>query len=606
VQFTCPESTDVWLPVLTSRLENPRAQAALTYRVVARLRPNVTLEQARDDLARVTTDLGTDFSRTPGSRRIWLEPVHEYVVGAERPAVQLLTAIAALVFVVSCLNVAALLLAQMMERKRELAVQLTLGAGRWRIARQLLAESTVMAAIAAAGSLTVVGLFQPMLRAAMPPGTPRLDEIGIDPFMLVAFTALIALAIVFSTIVPGWRGSTINPGAEIVMTSRTATQARNAAHWRRGLVAAQIAVVMVLLVTGTLLLHSFWNLRQVDLGFDGERVFTAEMRLLDRKYIDEARLKSFQSDLLARVRSLPGVERASITSSVPMRGVDWTRLLPNGAVAKERDVDSDYFAVMGIPLLAGRTFTEADAASAPLVSIVSRSLALKLFGGRSPLGQMLDLNDRMLQIVGVVADVRNISIDSAGDPAYYIPRAQQSSTVICLVARTAAGAPDIGPAVRAIVSAIDPTQPIFNATTISGIVANSIADRRFYSLVTAAFAIITLLIAAGGLYGITAYGVAARMREIGIRTALGAEPRRIVAMLIEQEVRPVVAGLVLGVTFAFWTERLLQRFLFEVSGRDPLTYGGAAIWILLLTVAACVVPAARATAANPTVALRAE
>jgi predicted permease len=496
VQFSYPESTDVWLPLGSDRLDDPRMQDAIMYRVVARLRPDTTLQQAQQDLAAAKSAIGADLKLNMDRFTFWLEPVHENAVGAARPALQLLSAVAALVFLVACLNIAALLLAQTVERRREIAVRLALGAARWRIVRQQLVESTLLAAAAAAVSVVTVALLQRSLRAVMPPDFPRVDEISFD---LVTFTwvaLLVGLSIVLSTILPAWRSSGIDPGVEIAHSSRTATSSRAAAAWRHGLVAAQVVAVVVLLATGGLLLRSFWKLQQVDLGFDATRIFTAEMRLLDPRYFDQTTLKAFQAELLARVRALPGVERASITSSVPLRGVDWTRIISyrgERVAAKNRDVDPDYFAVMRIPLLAGRTFSEADAAGAVPVVIVSRSLAERLFPGENPLGKRLELTaKRDAQVVGVVGDVRNVRVESSGEPAFYVPRAQESTEIICLVVRTARAAPDLAPAVRAIVASMDRMQPVLNPTTIGGIVSDSIADRRFYAVATAAFAIVSL------------------------------------------------------------------------------------------------------------------
>ena len=409
VQFSYPESTDVWLPLEPRQLENPRMQDAIMYRLVARLRPDITLQQAHRDMAAVKASIATALNRDMSFVDFWLEPVHENVVGAVRPAIRLLGGVAALVFVVACLNVATLLLAQIGERRREIAVQLALGASRWRILRQLLTESGLTAIVAAAASVALVAAVQPVLRAAMPPGIPRVEEIGVDLPTLAWVTALVTLATVLSAIAPGWRSAAIDPGPEIASGSRTATASRGATVWRHGLVAVQVAVVVVLVVGGGLLLHSFWKLQHVELGFDGERVFTAEMRLLDPRYFDDARLKAFQSELLSRVRSLPGVQRASITSAVPLRGVDWTRAFTHHGqrlTAKERHVDPEYFAVMGIPLLAGRGFSDADIANVAPVAILSRSLAAQLFPGENPVGQRLVLNQKQQpEIVGLVGDV---------------------------------------------------------------------------------------------------------------------------------------------------------------------------------------------------------
>lgn len=611
VQFSYPESTDVWLPITIQQLENPRLQDAIMYRIVARLRPDVTFAQAQGDMAAVKTAIATELKRDyMNAITFWLEPVHEYAVGAARPAVQLLTAVSLLVFIVACLNVAALLLSQTAERRREIAVQLAIGASRPRIVRQLLSESTLTALIAGAISVAAVAVLQSLLKTALPPGIPRVDEIGIDLFTIGWATALVALAVIVSTIVPALRSSRLDPAAELAQNSRTATQSRAVTLWRHSLVATQVAIVLVLLVGGGLLLTSFWKLQQVDLGFAGERVFTAEMRLLNPLYFDEGRRRAFQDELLARVRALPGVAQASITSAVPLRGVDWTAAINHRGVrlaAQRRDVDPEYFDVMSIPLLTGRMFSTADSATSTPVAIVSRSLATRLFPGENPLGQRFGFDaKRQFEIIGVVGDVRSVRIESEGAPAFYVPRAQQSSELICLVVRTTPDAPDLGNAVRAIVASIDPMQPVMDATTVDQIVSESIADRRFYAAVTLAFAVVTLLLAAAGLYGVTSYGIVARTREIGVRTALGADRKRLVTLLVGQGIRPVGAGIAIGTVLAFWAVQFIEQFLFDMRGVDWLTFAAAACAVLTLSAGACLLPAIRAARLSPTVALRHE
>jgi putative ABC transport system permease protein len=607
VQFSYPDSTDMWL--LFGPQQSAAPLDAIAYRLVGRLRPDVTLQQAEQELVAAKQAIAADLKRNMDAFRFWLEPVHEHAVGAVRPAVLLIAAVAFLVFVVACLNVAVLLLAQTAERRRDTAIQVALGASRWRIIRQLFVESTLLAMAAATVSVTVVAALQPALRAAIPATFSRVREVAVDLATLGWMTALVTLGIVLSTVVPAWRSSDATSNEGMTTHGRASTHSHGAARWRHRLVATEVAIVVVMLVAGGLLLRSLWALQRVDLGFAGERVFTAEMRLLDPRYFDAARLKTFQTELLSRVRALPGVERASITSAVPLRGVDWTRVLTHRGervVAKQREIDPDYFGVMGIPLLAGRGFSAADGEAAAPVVVISRALAARLFAaGQNPLGQRLDLAPKQQpEIVGVVGDIRNVRIDAEADPAYYLPRAQRSSELVCLVARTAPETPDLGPAVRAIVKSIDPMQPVFNATTIDRIASETIADRRFYAVGTASFALITLLLAAAGLVGVTSYGVIARTREIGIRIALGAAPARLARMLVAQSLRPVTIGLASGLIVAFWTGRLIERFLFDVQSLDPMTYAAVAGSIIVITVVACAVPSLRAARLNPTVALR--
>jgi putative ABC transport system permease protein len=319
-------------------------------------------------------------------------------------------------------------------------------------------------------------------------------------------------------------------------------------------------------------------------------------------------MAAFQEQILERIRALPGVQQASMTSSVPMRGVDFTYVVsPVGGTQRKaanmRPVDPEYFSLMRIPLTAGRLFTQQDDARAPKVAIVSQAYARSLFGDENPLGKQLDLNPAA-EIVGVVGDVRHIDVKRPPFPALYVPRAQDPTELICLVVRPRQGAAGVPAAVRAAVQSVDPEQPVEKVTALDRIVRESTADERFYTVSTAGFAAVAVLLAILGLAGVVSRTVAERVREIAIRLSLGAEPRWLLRDTVRHGMIPVFFGLVAGALGAWAASRLVVGFLFEVSPVDPLTYVVAAAILAAASLAACYIPARRATRIEPMAALK--
>ncbi len=609
-RFTYPKDTELWTP-RSWREVAAGPKSAMMYTVIARLRDGVSPAQAHGEMAAVNEAMARDLPDVSylSSQSIALEPVQDYAVGQVRPAMLLLVAVTVFLLGIACINVANLLLARTIERSRELAVRAALGAGRARLVRQLLAEGVVLAGAGGALGVVFAAMLQPVLRATLPSTMPRADEIGIDGVTLLWAFGLAALTSVAAGLAPSWR-RTPNLQAALKQGGATVTGDVHASRWRRALIATQVAAVVVLLSGGGLLLHSFWNLQRVDLGFDGSRVLTMEMRLMGAQYRDDARLRMFQEATLEHVRAVPGVTQASMTSSVPFRGVDWMRRLtvdgrPGAYFVNEREVDPDYFSVMRIPLRAGRVFDRSDTASSTPVAIVSEALARAMFPGESALGRLIDREPK-LQIVGVVGDVRQKRVDEAAVPAYYTARTQQPSELICLVARTTPGATGVAAAVRAAVASVDPNQPVEGITTLDQIVSESIADRRFYAAATTAFSVVALLLAVVGLYGIVSRGVTERLRELGIRIVLGAARGDLIGLVVRQGLLPVAVGLGLGTVAALWTSRLLRAFLFDVTTVDPVTYVAVPAVVVLVSAIACYIPARRASDIDPIIALREE
>ncbi len=621
-RFTYPEDTELWLPLSWREVAASTGQSLL-YHFVARLKPGIGIEAANADLSAVATSMHADLPKGGYDRMwLWTEPVHEWSVGRVRPAVRLIGGVTLLLLVIASLNVASLLLAQTTARRRELALQRALGASRGRLVRQLLTESALFTALAAAAAVVVVLGLQQVLRTILPPSMPRVDEIGVDAATVAWTTGIGAVTLLLAGLLPGWRGTRVDPNAELGVGGRFASGGRAAARMRQGLTMLQIGAASVLLIGASLLLQSLWNLQRVDLGFDGTSVLTQEIRLLAPQYRDEARRTAFHDAVLQRVRGIAGVRQAGTTSAIPLRGTDYREAIPvpgttERVTANRRHVDPAYFDVMRIPLMEGRLLTAADGAGAARVAVVSQSMARTMFPGGSALGQHLPYRrlattgpPRMvtepMEIVGVVGDVRALRVEAAGAPAFYVPRAQFSTDLICLVIQAEPGADHVAAAVRAAIREVDPNQPVGSATTVGEVVAGTFADRRFYAIATMAFAAIALLLTVAGLYGIMAIAATERVRELGIRVALGATRSGLVMMLLRQGIAPVLAGVALGGVVAAWAVRFLASFLFGVEQVGAPVYLSVTLLVAIGGLAACLMPARGASMVDPVEALRSE
>ena len=610
-RFTYPQETELWAPLGADDLST--ASLALRYTVVARLKAGVTYDDSQTDMAAVAEAIGRDEGGRFATGTVRVEPVHEYALGRTRPALLLLGAVTSFLLIVACLNIASVLTAHMLARRYELAVRAAVGATRLRLVRQLVTESLLLTAIGGLAGIALAWGLAPILRASIPATIPRFDEIGVDLVTLGWAVAMSALTGAVVCLIPAWRGSGVAAQPVLQQGGPGSSAGVPAMRWGGMLTALQVGLVFVLLAGGGMLLRSFWNLQRVDLGFNGERVLTAELNLLDMRYRDPQQSRAFNDELLARVRSLPGVIQAGVSSSVPLRGTDYMSLIDvpgseERLLVNRRLIDPQYFTVMGIPLRAGRPFEDADTVSSRPVVIVSETLARRMFPEESAVGQVpnLALGGGRAEIVGVVGDVRHKSVDAASDPAYYLPRTQATTRLVCLVVHTLPGARNVPRDIRSIVRSIDPRQPIQGMTTLDRIISDSIADRGFYAVATAAFAVLALLLAGAGLYGVVTRSVAARVREFGIRMATGATPGDVIRLVLRRSLWQVGIGIVLGACVAYWLAGLLQVFLFEVEGIDAPAYAVAAVLILVASAVACFVPARRASRLDPMVALRFE
>ena len=617
-RFTYPEETEVWVAWPFANIAR-EPQQAICCTAVARLAPGVTLEAASARMATVREGLRDD-PRWPEDREvIRLERAYDWVVGETRPSLWLLAGVALLLLTITCATVANALLVRISERRQELAVRASLGADRRRLVRQLLTEGAMLAAGGALAGLSFAAFTAPLLRSILPSEIPRADAVGVNGWMLLFAIAAAAATTITAATLPAWRGARVDLVPALKSESGASSDV-SAARTRQALVAAQVAVATILLISATLLLASFWRLGRVPLGFDGSRVLTVEMHLMDQKYqgkwlpsgrfLQAPELEVFRHDLIERITALPGVVEAGLTSAVPFRGVDFTYVLnavgqKKTVVGNARFVDPNYFKVMQIPLARGRLIADSDTAASARVVILSESYARLMFGADDPLGKRID-PDSPAEVVGLVGDVRYVARDRNPQPALYFPAAQGPSSVVCLVARTAPNAGDVATAVRHVIHELDPALPAMKMTTMDRIVDESVASRRFYTTATAAFAAIALILTVAGLVVIVARSVVERRRELAIRSALGATRRRILELVVRQGVSPVLVGTAIGLAGAYTGSTLIARFLFDVSPRQPLIYLAAALLVIGIVGLAALVPARRASAIDPALVLKAQ
>lgn len=614
VRFTYPRETEIFLLLPWTQI---RASRALEYTMVGRLRPGVTHGTAEAELTTITRNIVRTYTNIPekdlakllDETRAMAEPLEQHLAAEVRPGVMLLGAVSGLVLLIACVNLGLLMLARTVDRAGELAVRAALGAGPKRLVRLLTIEGLVLAAIGGIAGVVLAAAVLPVVRRLLPAIVPRGDEITLDVNVLGFALLTTALTALVCGIAPGVLASRRDLLAVLRRTGISSTASRAAVLFRHAVVSLQVATVLVLLVAAGLLLHSFWRLQTVNLGFEPSDLLTLETRLYNPKYRDKDGGATFERALLAHVRGMPGVAQATITTAVPMRGVDFTYVVgpPNGKpqLGQMRSVAPGYFEMMRIPLRAGRLFSDADSAVSAPVMIVSESYGRRHFGAENPVGRLIDLGAKPVEIVGVVGDVRYAEVARDAAPAFYLPRAQSPVELICLLVKPRPGMSDqVADSLRGAVRAIDPEQPFEGLSTVAEIVSQSTADRRFYALATGMFAAIALALAIAGLFGVVSRAVSERRRELAIRTAVGADARRIVRLVLGYGLVPVAIGITAGSLAALAGARLLRNLLFQVPPTDGATYAACILLVLAVAVAACLLPARRALRVEPSSLLR--
>jgi putative ABC transport system permease protein len=619
--FSFPNGAELWRPLPIDPNQLDRGPHYL--RVVGRLKPVVTLAQAQAEMSTLAARLSEQHPEKNAGHGVKLDLLRDVVVGDIGPALFILLGAVGFVLLIACANVANLLLARVGVRQKEIAVRTALGASRPRIMWQLFTESMMLSVGGGAAGL-LIAIWGVKWLVSMGPNTiPRVHEIAVDP-RVVGFTLLISAAtsLLFG-LAPALQASRPDLTDALKEGGRSsAGRARN--RLRSVLVISEVALSLVLLIGAGLMIRSFAKLNQVDPGFNPAEVLTVGVTLLPNKYPEEERVASFYSELLEQVASTPGVVSAGAISDLPLLGSntnDNFTIEGHPPVAKQEEpiteyhvVTPRYFEAMGIPLLAGRDFAGTDTKQAPNVVVINEAFARRHFAGESPLGHRIRLQGQErdpLLIVGVVGDVRQLGLDEQPVPEAFVPFLQDplSKTYqrsMTIVACTKSDPGSVAGSLRAALTSLDKSLPVYDLKPMTEYLRDSLARRRFNLILLIAFAGVALVLAAIGIYGVISYGVTQRTHEIGIRMALGAEKSDVLRLVVRQGMIMALIGVAIGVLASLALTRLMESLLFGVSVTDPLTFTVIALLLTSVALLACFVPARRASKVDPLIALRSE
>jgi predicted permease len=613
---------DLWLPYQPTTNQLSRRFMHGT-NLIGRLRPGVNLEQAHAETSAITQRIAEDHKESHAGTRLLLTPLQEQVTGSVKPALLALLAAVGFVLLMVCANVASLLLARSLARRKEIALRAALGATRGRIIRQLLTEATLLSSLGGLGGLLVAGLGLDALMAALPQNQlaalPFFETLRLDSGILLFALALTLLTGLVFGLAPALQASRLDLQGALKDGGR-ASGGVAGQRLRSALVGSEIALAVVLLVGAGLMMKSLLRLMQVNLGFDPTNVLTMTVVLPAGKYTDPNRMVAYYQQAQERLAALPGVTGAGAVSQLPLQPGNTTRFIVEGEPAPPPDQETEanirvasasYFQALGIPLAQGRNFAESDKADATRVVIINQSLAEKLFGGRSAVGRRLlfpSFPNQSVEIVGVVGDVKTTGLDQAVRPVLYYPFTQNASIATNLVLRAKADAAAVANAARNECRALEPDVAIFNVQTMETLIAQTPAAfmRRAPTWLTGIFAGVALLLAALGVYGVVSYSVSQRTREIGVRMALGARGPDILKLVLRQGLSLTLIGVASGTVAALAMTRWLDSLLYEVSARDPLTFALVIGALTLVALLACYIPARRAAKVEPVVSLRHE
>ena len=613
---------EIWAPKVLQ--ESERASRRTRYwAVVGRLSPSVTIQTAQDELSSVSRDLAREFPNTMASVTATIEPWHEHLVAEIRQPLWLLFGAVTLVLLIACANVMNLLLARGAERRREVTIRLALGASRWRIVRQMLAESLLLGAISAAGGVLLAHWALDAFVAVSPVGLLEVDETWLRVNARSLAFAL-ALAGATSALFGMWPAIRLSRGGAHHVVSETETRATATTRHRdtSALVIAEVAVAFVLLVSAGLLIRSFISVLQVDPGFARSEVAVAQVFVYGQRYPDNTRRVQFFERSLERIRALPGVSVAGVVSAMPfgranigIQGGFRVEGRPEPAPDQRPTVfltvaTEGYFRAMSVPLRRGRLFADADRADMPSVALVNELIAARYWPNQDPIGQRITVNwqgrERTMEVVGVVGPIRHDALDREARAEVFMPFAQVPFGSMTFVTRSSSDPAALIPAIKQQIWSIDPTLPIYATATLHGLVDQSVGPRRFLMQLLSALALLAFVLAAAGIYAVLSFSIVQRTRELGVRMAIGADSPIIVRLVVGEGMRMVGVGALIGVLGALGVSQFLRASLFQVSATDPLTLILAMTLLAVVALVACYVPARRAARVDPLVALRYE
>jgi putative ABC transport system permease protein len=614
--FSFPAETDLWLSQGQFGDETSE-RGSHNYQVIARLKPNVSLDQARADMSDIAARLEQQYPLSNQGMGAAVISLVDQVVGSVRPALLVLLAGVGFVLLIACANVANLLLARAMARQKEIAVRTALGATRLRIVRQLLTESALLSAVGGALGL-LLGYWLVNTLVALSPGTiPRINEVSLDGLTLAFTVGVSLLTSLLFGLLPALRVSKPDLQEALKQGGRTSTSG-SSSSLRGLLVISEVALTLVLLIGAGLLIKSFWRLLEVDPGFNPENALTMQVSLPSSEYKQEHQTVDFYRRLFQRIESLPGVESAGMINNLPMGGVNI-----NGPFQIEGEADMrgyggfrvvspGYFRAMGIPILRGRAFTEEDNESATAVAIISQRIANATWPDEDPIGKRIrsgmdNRPDVWMTIVGVSGDVRHSGLDVNTTAELYVLYMQRPwrARDMTVIVRTTNDTANIVSALRSEVGAMDRSLPL-SFERMEQVFSRSVANRRYNMILLGAFAVAALLLSVLGIYGVMSYTVTQNTREIGVRMALGAQARDVLKLVVGHGLALALTGVAVGVVIALGLTRLMSSLLYGVTATDATTFVIVPAVLVMVALLACYLPARRATKVDPMVALRYE
>ena len=625
--FSFPDRPDVWIPLVFAQDDlNPDGRGAHWMGIMGRLAPNVTVTQATSELVTITRRLEQQYPESNTNMSGAVIPMQEYLVGDVRPALYVMLGAVAFVLLIACANVANLLLVRAASRESEMAVRTALGAGAWRLVRQLVIESVLLAMIGGVFGTLLALWGVDLLLSMAPNGLPRINEVTVNGSVLVFTAGVTAVTGVLFGLFPALHAARANVGGMLKEGMRGSSGGVASRRARNTLVMAEMALAVVLLVGAGLLIRSFSKLLAVDPGFRAERVVTFAIAAPDTKYGQYAQRRELVSNLVERMKRVPGAQGAAVVTGLPLSNIMMRTSAHIVGTPPERPGERKstdvamatpgYFTTMGIPLVAGRDFTDRDGSGAPVVSIVNQEFVKRYFPNENPIGKRIELGwdqdtastggNMTLggEIVGVVANVKRRGLSQEVFPETYASYMQPTFSNFSVVVRSTADPSTVMAAIRAQIRELDRDLPLSDLRQLKELVAASVSRPRFYTTILGVFASIALILAAVGIYGVISYAVSLRTRELGIRIALGATGRQVSGLVLQQGVGLAIAGVLVGGAGAYWITRLLSKLLFGVSATDPLTFVGVAALLTAIAAIASFVPARRAAKVDPLLAMR--
>jgi putative ABC transport system permease protein len=622
--FNFAEPAEFWIPLAFTTEQIAQRQRPNYLNVLGRLKPNVTVEQARAEMAAIGRRFERDHLDYRGPKnsdmgwRITVTPLQEQLVGNSRRALLALVAAVGLVLLISCANAANLLLMRATVRQKEMAIRAAMGAYRLRLIRQLLTESLLIAALGGAGGLSLAWVGVKALVALGPGNLPRLQEINVDGRVLFFTLALSILTGLIFGLAPALQASRPEMQQTLKEGGAAATRGR---HWLRNLlVVGEVAIAMTLLVGAGLMLNSFMRLQRANPVVSADKLLSVQINLPETRYREEAQAAAFFKEIIRRVESLPGVESASLSTAQPLseaagddpfsiegRQIDFN----NAPVAGWQHVTPNFFRALGIPIVAGRDFTERDTAEASGAAIINEAMARRYFPNEDPIGKRLTLGlhrpgDPWLTIVGVVKDIPHRGLESKVAPDWYLSYLSQPRRYGYLMARASSDPASLAAAIRNQISAIDKDLPVKRIRTINEVIASTTAPRRFNTLALAVFAAVAMALAATGIYSVISYSVTQRTQEVGVRIALGAQSGDVIRLILRQGLTLTLIGVAAGICGAIASARVMSGLLYGVTATDPATFAAISLLLTIVAALACYLPARRAARIEPIAALRHE